>query len=519
MTTPGTTYGGRYTLTQRIAVGGMGEVWQATDNVLGRTVAIKLLGAGLANQPGFTHRFRDEARHTAALSHPNIATVYDYGEDDGASWLVMELVHGTPLSAIISQGAQSPQRTAAIIAQAADALQAAHDAGVIHRDVKPANILVRPDGVVKLTDFGIARAVDAAPLTRTGEVMGTAQYIPPEQAMGHPVGPASDLYSLACVAHEMLTGRRAFDDGSAVATAMAHVHKPPPGLPPSVPAGMASVIMASLAKDPANRPRSARDVASALRGGPAPQPRYDATSVLPPPVAATQAMTSPTAYAQAGIPGAYGQTGPQGGIPGGYGQTGPQPYQRRRNPAIWIIPLVIVLLLAGAWAINKALNGTPTSTPTTSAPVTRTSVPSSAPSSSTMTTPATVTVDAEAIQKLTVAQAVERLGKLGVRPVVNPVVSSEPRGKILSLSQSGVLLKGDVVTLTVSDGSLFTTAPPVTPTDQPTTETPNNPGPSVQPSLPDKKTATNGAGQPGPGHDVGHGVGHQRAGLVEIADG
>ena len=266
---PGTVYGTRYVLDERIAIGGMGEVWKATDQVLGRTVAIKLLSANLASQPGFAERFREEARHTALLGHPNIAAVYDYGEDGGASWLVMEYVEGEPLSQILrEQGPQSPRRTAMIIGQCAEALQAAHEAGVIHRDVKPANILVRPDGVVKLTDFGIARAKDAAPMTRTGEVMGTAQYISPEQAMGKPVSGSSDIYSLGCVAYELLTGQRPFDEGSPVATAMAHVHKAAPALPASVPAAMATVIASCLAKEPAQRPASARALATAMKGGP-----------------------------------------------------------------------------------------------------------------------------------------------------------------------------------------------------------------------------------------------------------
>jgi len=177
----GTILGGRYTLTGRIAVGGMGEVWAANDTVLDRTVAVKLLSPGLSQESDFVERFRAEARHAAALQHPNIATVYDYGEEDGTAYLVMELVPGQPLSQIIAERAPlSAQETVAILIQAATALAAAHEGGVVHRDVKPANILVTPDGTVKLTDFGISRAVDSVPLTRTGEVLGTAQYLSPE---------------------------------------------------------------------------------------------------------------------------------------------------------------------------------------------------------------------------------------------------------------------------------------------------------------------------------------------------
>ncbi|HOR17063.1 MAG TPA: serine/threonine-protein kinase, partial [Dermatophilaceae bacterium] len=180
----GDVLGGRYTLTDRIAAGGMGDVWAATDRVLGRTVAIKIMRPNTTDEGNFAARFRDEARHTAALSHPNIAAVYDYGEDDGTAYLVMELVPGLPLSSMIAEGPMPPEQVRLILGQCALALAAAHEAGVVHRDVKPANVMVTPEGKVKLTDFGIARAVDAVGHTRTGEVMGTPQYLAPEQAMG-----------------------------------------------------------------------------------------------------------------------------------------------------------------------------------------------------------------------------------------------------------------------------------------------------------------------------------------------
>ena len=263
--TEGTTLGDRYTLTERIALGGMGEVWAATDTVLGRMVAVKLLHPGLSQEAGFVERFRAEARHTAALQHPNIATVFDYGEDDGTAYLVMELVVGQPLSQIIAERAPlSVQETTAILIQAATALDAAHQGGVVHRDVKPANIMITRDGTAKLTDFGISRAVDSVPLTQTGQVLGTAQYLSPEQALGQSATASSDIYALGVVGHEMLTGERPFDTGSVVSTALAQVNQPPPPLPDTVPPGVRDVIFAALAKDPADRPTSAAAMAHAL---------------------------------------------------------------------------------------------------------------------------------------------------------------------------------------------------------------------------------------------------------------
>src|SRR5665811_1458789 len=244
----------------------MGEVWAAMDTVLGRAVAVKLLHRALSQDSDFAERFRSEARNTAALQHPNIATVFDYGEDDGTAYLVMELVVGQPLSQIIAERAPlSVQETIAILIQAATALEAAHQGGVVHRDIKPANILITPDGAAKLTDFGIARAIDAAPLTQTGQVLGTAQYLAPEQALGRSATASSDIYSLGVVGYEMLTGERPFDSGTAVATALAHVNQPPPLLPVTIPIGVRALINAALAKDPADRPASAAAVAQALR--------------------------------------------------------------------------------------------------------------------------------------------------------------------------------------------------------------------------------------------------------------
>jgi serine/threonine-protein kinase len=512
MTSAGMIFGNRYTLTERIAVGGMGEVWRASDKVLGRLVAIKLLSSALAGQRGFAQRFREEARHTAALGHANIAAVYDYGEDDGASWLVMELVDGKPLSQIIRDEAPlTPARTAAIIAQAADALHAAHTAGVIHRDVKPANILVRPDGVVKLTDFGIARAVDAAPLTRTGEVMGTAQYISPEQATGQTAGPASDLYSLGCVAHEMLTGKRTFDDGSAVATAMAHVHKPAPLLPATVPAAMANVIMACLAKEPAQRPASGRALAAALRGSPGaasyPPAGYAATTVLPG-AHRTEVLGSSSAYAAAQTPPA-----PMAPL---QPRRGPAPPPARRNPAFWLVPLLLALLAAGGYALVQSglLNPTPTPSPSTSAPsqtTTTSATPTSLPTSVASTSaPALVNVDPAAYKNRPYQDVRLELTDLGLIVIVVPRDSTLPEGQVIEVNPGGALAKGDRVTVSYSRGPQTTTTTTTTTASTPPTGTASVPvttkaaapgGVAPQPA------AAQGLVGPGPGSGGGAVVG------------
>ncbi|HEU0086321.1 MAG TPA: serine/threonine-protein kinase [Pseudonocardiaceae bacterium] len=275
----------RYRLGRRIAVGGMGEVWQATDTRLDRQVAVKVLKPELSGDVEFRHRFHTEARLTASLNHPGIAAVYDYGETSAAgAYLVMELVSGEPLAAALLRHGKLPvHRTLDILGQAGNALQAAHERGLVHRDVKPGNILLTPTGRVKLTDFGIAKAVDAAAVTRHGLVMGTAHYIAPEQAAGHEASPACDVYSLGVVGYECLAGQRPFHSDSAVAIAMMHIHDTPPPLSPDLPPGVRTLIETALAKDPRQRYRTGGELAAAVatvRAGHPPGP--PATTVLVP---------------------------------------------------------------------------------------------------------------------------------------------------------------------------------------------------------------------------------------------
>jgi serine/threonine-protein kinase len=258
--------GGRYHLLERIGAGGMGEVWRATDQVLGRTVAVKLILPQLLEDPGFDRRFLFEARAMASLQHSGVVSIHDYRSEREGAFLVMEFVDGEPLSVTLRRlGRLNPVDTMNLVAQAADALAAAHARGIVHRDVKPANLLIRRDGGLVLTDFGIARAAASTALTAHGEVLGTPSYLSPEQVLGQPATAVSDIYALGVVAFECLTGRRPFEADNAFGTAMKRLQEPPPPLPPDVPAPVAQVVAAALAREPERRWRGAGDLAAAAR--------------------------------------------------------------------------------------------------------------------------------------------------------------------------------------------------------------------------------------------------------------
>ena len=257
---------GRYQLEGRIAAGGMGEVWRARDTLLGRIVAVKLLRPEYADSPEFRDRLRWEGRHAGLLSHPGVVQVHDYddGSAGGVPYLVMEYVEGPSLAAVLrAEGTLSPCRVLGLVAQAAEALACAHAAGIVHRDMKPGNVLV-DGGQVKITDFGLARAVDAVPMTRTGLVIGTPAYLSPEQVAGRAATPASDLYGLGVIAYECLTGRPPFQ-GNALAVALAHRDRPLPPLPGTVPGPVAKLVAALTAKNPQRRPGDALAVADWAR--------------------------------------------------------------------------------------------------------------------------------------------------------------------------------------------------------------------------------------------------------------
>ncbi len=258
----GQLYGDRYRLQLRIAIGGMGEVWQAEDELILRQVAIKILKEEYLSDPLFIERFRTEAKSAALVEHEGIANVYDYGEDTNAAYLVMELVPGESLSRVIEREKKLPDtRVLDIMAQTSRALGAAHARGLVHRDIKPGNLLITPDGKVKITDFGIARVGDQVPLTKTGQVMGTVQYLAPEQATGKPSTPATDLYSLGVVAYEALSGKRPFTGENQMAIAMAHINEMPPALPESIDPRVQNLVLSCLAKKPNQRPESATSLA------------------------------------------------------------------------------------------------------------------------------------------------------------------------------------------------------------------------------------------------------------------
>ena len=241
----------------------MGEVWQAQDETILRQVAVKILKQQYMGDPDFVDRFRTEAKHAAMINHDGIANVYDYGEDEGSAFLVMELVPGESLSSILEREKTLPaKQVISIIAQTALALDAAHREGLVHRDVKPGNLLITPSGHVKITDFGIARVANQVSLTQTGQVMGTVQYLAPEQATGKAATAAGDIYSLGIVAYEALAGRRPFKGDTQMAIAMAQINDIPPALPEGTDPKLVRLVMDCLAKKPDQRPRSALELAA-----------------------------------------------------------------------------------------------------------------------------------------------------------------------------------------------------------------------------------------------------------------
>lgn len=452
--TQGVTFGGRYELDSRIAIGGMGEVWEATDHVIGRTVAIKILKDEYMGDPGFLERFRAEARHAALVNHEGIASVFDYGEENGSAFLVMELVPGEALSTILERdGSLSTDKTLDIVAQTAAALQAAHAAGLVHRDIKPGNLLITPDGRVKITDFGIARIADQVPLTATGQVMGTVQYLSPEQASGHPASPATDIYSLGIVAYECLAGKRPFTGESQVAIAMAQINEQPPPLPPTVSQPVRNFVMAMIAKKPEERPASAAAVsraATALRRG----DLTAATAAVPAIAAGMAAGDEATQLLAAGaatgaatrlLPAAAAGEDP-------VGADEPPAEKKKRSPWTWpliaLIALLLLVLLGTLWAVI-ANQGQPEPTRSTSAPApTRTATTTPTP---TPTTPERVNVNALGLEGITCDQAraiLDENNLVASCTAGNAAPTAEQEGLIYNVDPTGRVEAGTTINLT-----------------------------------------------------------------------
>lgn len=509
----GITMGDRYKLTERIAIGGMGEVWKANDEVLGRTVAIKILKEEYTGDEAFLRRFRAEARHTALLNHPGIADIYDYGEQAGSGYLVMELVPGRPLSVILEKDKTlSWEKTLSIIAQTGRALQVAHDQGLVHRDVKPGNLLITPTRRVKITDFGIARLADQVPLTATGQVMGTVQYLSPEQATGQHATGSSDIYALGIIGYEALVGHRPFTGESQIAIALKQVNDPPPDLPDSVPEPVRALIMSMLAKDPSQRPVNAtklaeaadallrHDTDTAIEAVPAllnhldrpdAEQDEDATQAIPSAgTAPTAVVSSASAAPSARTPeqpkeerAAYSSSASsdeesKGGGTGKSEASGADEDagndEQKRAGAAWRWPLLtlvilVALALLGSWLLPMLTSGddeSPEPTPTVTETFTA--------------EPDMVNVVAAELVGRPVEEVQEELEDQDLVVETQEAESTQPTGIVLSVAPTGEIPEGSRVTLSYSTGTTALDPDPA-PTQEQDEEDDQGPPPAETP--------------------------------------
>lgn len=455
MEAPAVVLAARYRLDGRIAAGGAGEVWRASDTALTRPVAVKLLRAEHAQHREALARFRAEARHAGSLSHPGIARVYDYGEEDPPypPYLVMELVDGPSLAHVLARGALGAARVMHVVAQTAAGLAAAHEAGLVHRDIKPANLLITRTGQVKITDFGIAHAADSAPLTRTGTVVGTPAYLAPERVAGASGTSAADLYALGIVAYECLTGERPFG-GDPLAAVAAHRQRPLPRLPDDAPAQVRELITALTQKDPGERPSSAGEVArqaaslaESLAAAAGTNLRY--WSVRAPAI-------TPAAPTQVGaLPGSVMPGGPSPGFVAA--ASAPSPMTGRTWPARAVVmAMAAAVLMAGmaGWLLAGVFRQ----------PLVRyrPAVPAAGQASRSQAQPAsrpsgkrTITVSRAAVVGQPVAAAREHLRRLGLHVRVRwRQPGRRQLGTVVAMHPSGALSAHSIVVVTATSLSV-----------------------------------------------------------------
>jgi len=480
MNQPGSLLAGRYRLAARLATGGMGEVWAATDEMLDRQVAAKLVKPEYAGDAVFRQRLHAEAKSAASVRNPHVVEVYDVGEDIAAdgqpvSFVIMQLVHGQSVSAALANGPFTAAETANLLTQVADALATAHSCGVVHRDIKPANLIRNDSGHITVLDFGIARAADSAALTKTGTMLGTACYLSPEQVDGEPATTASDVYSVGVVAYQCLAGRPPFDAGSDVATALAHRDQSPPELPVGVPGGLADIVMQCLSKPPSDRPTASQVAGLATTWSREQQPS-GTTAVLPVvPAVSEDATTELTAVT----------------VPADRPDAATTWLEWRRLGVVAAAAVVLIAVLAIAGAVNDHSGNGAASAASGRSPGAHV-----APAAN-QTTHSVVVNSGQYVGE-PYATAAHQLQQLGLQPQMNGTGS--PSDLVTAIRPVGRVSRDSVVTLTVL-GSIGGPKPhgPAGPPGHAKPKPPHGHGPKPIPPGHDKHGNNNGQGGGGEG--------------------
>lgn len=461
----------RYELGDVVGSGGMGAVYRATDTRLGRTVAVKILRGGPLTDDVARARMRSEASLAASINHPGVAQVYDYEEDQsahgGLTFIVMEFIEGHSLAQLLRERGPMPaDQVLSVVVQVAEGLQAAHDAGIVHRDLKPANIMLTPKGRTVLVDFGIARSATSEPLTSTGAMVGTAEYMSPEQSSGRSATPQSDLYALGVVAFHCLTGESPFRRESHIATALAHVQDDLPNVGPEVPAEAMRLVASLTAKNPSDRPTSAGAVALEAAGIGAAgvidlpptfeMPVGEPTTVEPTRIAAVAAAPRRRTALYAGVSAAVLVLAFLG-------------WQTMGSSDPSVVPNVVGMSATDAKAMLRGADmaatastvdvaGAPAGQVVKQAPKAGATEPDGEPVELTIAS-GKVTVAADSIIGLTYAKASATLEKLGLQVSRKDVTQSEGAGKVVALDKSGSLPDHSAITLSVAVAPAPVTAP------------------------------------------------------------